>query len=262
MNNTVRRVSVVANPTLRHHVDWCGAMADGIRRHGHEVHVTPNVEDAFGDVAICWGWRIGQHLREIGFDVLVMERGYIGDRFEYSSLAWNGLNGRGVLNLPHYDPNRWETLFAHFMKPWRVFAGYTLLMGQVPGDSALSGVNIQQWYRDMAMTFDGEVMFRRHPMDCVSETPKHCQNLEGSLTGALQGASRVVTFNSSSGVDAVLAGVPTFVFDEGSMAWPVRATPLALCPDRTGWSHKLAWRQWSREEIASGDAWEVVKDAA
>lgn len=68
------------------------ALAEGLRRHG--------ISDLGQNVVVCWGWHTGRGYRAQGRDVLVFERGYIGDRFKWTSIAWNGLNGRGT--FPDY----------------------------------------------------------------------------------------------------------------------------------------------------------------
>lgn len=65
---------------------------------------------------------------------------------------------------------------------------------------------------------------------------------------------RVVTLNSSIGVESVLTGIPTVTMDEGAMAWKVSSHDAneSLTPDRRRWLHWLAWTQWSHDEIESG----------
>jgi hypothetical protein len=84
------------------------------------------------------------------------------------------------------------------------------------------------------------------------------------LAEDLTGAAQVVTYNSTAGVETVLAGVPTVATDQGAMAWPmcthlVDAKPLR--PDRTEWMHKLAWTGFRPREIESGFMWAHLKEA-
>lgn len=74
----------------------------------------------------------------------------------------------------------------------------------------------------------------------------------------------VVTFNSNTGVEASFAGVPTIATDIGSMAYEVASHSVAEMlrrPDRETWAARLAWKQWRREEMASGYCWETVGGA-
>lgn len=82
----------------------------------------------------------------------------------------------------------------------------------------------------------------------------------GSFADDLENARLVVTFNSNSAVESVIAGVPAIAMDMGSMAWPVTAHMLedvnspVRC-DRTQWAHDLAYTQWNLDEMRSGEAW-------
>lgn len=189
-----------------------------------------------------------------------MERGYLGDRFAWTSLAWNGLNG--LAEFPHVEAtaDRFEENFT--MQPWKTGGDYVLIMGQVPGDQSLRGMDLMPWYGQVAMNaqtaYEMPVMFRQHPLSLPRgrQRPRYTQPSVGSLQEALDGAAVVVTFNSNSAVDAVVAGVPSVALDRGSMAWDVSAHRLGDIrrPDREAWAHRLAWRQWIIGEIEDGTA--------
>lgn len=72
----------------------------------------------------------------------------------------------------------------------------------------------------------------------------------------------VVSFNSSTDVEATLAGVPAVITDVGSLSYPVAAHSVfdpVVTPDRTNWGHQMAWRQWTLAELRSGEAWDHVR---
>lgn len=149
------------------------------------------------------------------------------------------------------------------MQPWKTGGDYVLIMGQVPGDASLQGRDMMPWYeqaaRASAEKYGIPVQFRPHPL---AARKGHMQSLKnaalstGELSEALSGAAVVVTFNSNSAVDSVLAGVPTVAVDQGSMAWDVAGHEVGDCvtPSRDAWASRLAWCQWSLEEIRSGAA--------
>jgi hypothetical protein len=104
-------------------------------------------------------------------------------------------------------------------------------------------------------------MVRRGIAQCPSAA-----RLSGNADIAADLAEAVVavTFNSTAGVEAALAGTPVIACDEGSMAWDVAAHGVAKIghrPDRTGWAHRLAWCQFSPEEIRNGFAFDVLRPA-
>jgi hypothetical protein len=48
------------------------------------------------------------------------------------------------------------------------------------------------------------------------------------------------------------------------MAWDVTSHHVSqalVTPDRNEWFRRMAWTQWTLQEITSGEAWEVVRTA-
>lgn len=241
------------------------ALAAGLAVHGIKSTFISHSGSVRTKVAACWSWRVGQMLKRYNVDVLVMERGYIGDRFRWTSLGWNGLNGYG--HFPERDDeSRFNVHFKHLMQPWKESGEYVLIIGQVPGDASLRNKNLTSWYCDAAKSaevYGLPVYFRPHPETLKRSYRQQIpgtKTLSGSLDEALSKAHVVITFNSNVGVDAVMAGCPAIVTDKGSMAWNVAAHQIGerLMPDRAQWVTRLAWCQWTIDEIRSGAAWEVV----
>lgn len=257
------------NGTLNEHAV---AMCSGLAKHGIETEIVPKGFTPPKDAkfVVCWGWREGKRLSDLGFETLVMERGYLGDRYHWTSLGWNGLNGRATWNEPADNGERFRKHFGHLVKPWKSARdGYALIMGQVRGDAALTEVIIDRWYLEAAKALSSrgfDVRFRPHPVAVergIAGSALMDRRIGGSLDEALAGASVCVTYNSNTGVDAALAGVPVIACDEGSMAWPVAAHGLfseLRTPSRDEWFRRMAWRQWTPEEISSGLAWDHVKE--
>lgn len=248
---------------------WISALMDGLRRHGVQVW-GPNEGLRPVDAVVCWGWKQGKRHRVNGRNVLIMERAYISDRRQYISLGWNGLNGRATFPRIEDGGERWRQHFSNRLKPWRENGDCIVLMGQVATDAAVLGHDIQRWCAKAAEELKERglpVLFRPHPRDVAhgkGESVPGAPTLHGTLNDALERAALVVTWNSGSGVDAALAGVPVIACDEGSMAWPVAAHGLhepIIKPDRSAWCAQLAWCQWSLEEVRNGTAWEHVMAA-
>lgn len=209
-----------------------------------------------------WGWRKGLEFRKKGYNILVFERGYLGDRHYWTSIAWNGLNGYGNFCNPSCDPTRFNQNFT--LKPWRDDGKYIIIMGQINGDMSLMGKDLTRFYeqlaRDLAEKYQKPVFFRPHPMakpgrmNFRPEIP--C--IAGTLEENLRDAYLVAGFNSNSGVDAVVNGIPSLSFDVGSMAYEVTGHEGhdRIKPDRKNWAAKLAWCQWSPEEIMNASYWD------
>lgn len=226
-----------------------------------------------------WGVRREPIIRACaarGVDVCILERGYVGCRFTHSSVSFGGgLNGRGEFRLIGSRPTleRFDRLGVK-MSPWAGNGGpvyssgfgfYALIMGQVSGDASIKAVDIDAWYRQtreqLAAAGWSMVSFRAHPGGKPwIERPLSRRTGQSSLADDLAGAGLVVTYNSNSAVDAVIAGRPTVAMDRGSMAWEVtgRTVNDIVTPDRTEWAARLAWKQWTIEEFQSGFCAEMV----
>jgi len=268
-----RKAVIVANERAPHHLSWGAAFMTGLQRRGWRAEMSTS--DKPCDLLVRWGVRdraMIQRQRDAGGEVCILERGYLGDRFENTSVSFGGgLNGRGRFVTPLdggysstlRDMTRFEGC-GFELQPWHLDSdGYALIMGQVPGDQSLKHVNFTKWVRDTAAelrTHGWPVRFRPHPGDKGGIVGLwQGEVLRGTLAEALAGAGLVVTFNSNSGVDAVLAGRPTVAMDEGSMVRAVAAHDMrVIAPDRSAWAARLAWCQYSRAEMESGFCQEAV----
>lgn len=243
------------------------AAKEGFARHGITAQVLPLGRTEACDLAVVWGFRKKAEMAS-GRRALIVERGYVGDRLgTWTSMGFDGLNGRADFRTEGKGPERWDRLFAGYMKPWRdgPGEGHVLIMGQVMGDAALQGFDVDRWAFDLCdrmVQHDLKPLFRPHPRARLSPLTADLPLAGGDLDAAMAAADWVVTYNSNTGVDAVLAGVPTVSLDRGAMAFEVtgrRIFERPPTPDRTQWAAELAWRQWTIDEIRCGDAWDHLK---
>jgi len=252
-------VSANITPHFKHHPYWCGAMLEGVRYHGHEtsIHTSPETVQEEGPI-ICWGLRNAAPFLKQNRDTLILECGYIGDRTEtWASAGWNGLNGRA--KFPEiYDDSRLQRYHPDLIQPWDDCPiGVALIVGQVPGDQSLIGLNFDKWRKDAEDFFDARGTahrFRPHPKCNITPSRSRQEDLDDALFS--------LTLNSNFAVDSILAGTPAITMDVGSMAWEVSAHSLdseLIRPDRHKWASHLAWCQWTVEEMRDGTAWESLR---
>ena len=255
------KVVIYARPDAPHQVQAAEAMQAGFARHGIDAPICTAQEYEPSDLAVVWSAKnrliMGtQHRR--GADVLIMERGYIGDRFKWTSLAFNGLNGRGEFHAEHTPLDR-GLEFCHLVQPWTFGGDYYLIAGQCLGDAALDGVDFLEWVRSLPEEIDGKpVLFRPHPSGSWLPVPHPVTR--GTLDEDLQNAAGLITWNSNSAVDALLRGVPAVAYDIGSMVYRYVGNKIDkwVRPDRDKIVARLAACQWTLEEMARGAAWEQL----
>lgn len=249
------------------------AMIHGLQRHGIVASTFSHMPDPMADFAVTWGWRVARRIKEGGFakPVLVMERGYLGDRMQiWTSLGWDGLNGRARFPEPQDGGQRFWSNHGHLAKEWERFDGYYLVAGQVLGDQSLLGVDYLEWLKDTIDELDRmgvDARFRSHPEAVkrgqVFPVPSYMVST-GTLADDLAEAACVIAYNSNATVDAVLAGIPAVTCDEGAMAFSITSHHVSqplVTPDRSEWFRQMAWCQWTTSEIQSGEAWEIVRTA-
>ncbi len=255
------RFTIISSYRAPHQLEHQRAVKAGFDKLGIETKLSFNINAADSKHVVCWGWRMGRQLREMGKEVLVMERGYLADRFHYSSMAWNGLNGHARFPyVPSDGGGRFDSLGLK-LQPWTKAGEYVVIFGQVPTDASLSGRDLMPWYIKMAhevKEFYGiPVLFRQHPdlaKKGLTQRVPGTDTAAGNLQEVLKGAALAICWNSNSAVDAILAGIPTVAGDKGTMAFDMCSKNINHIkrPCREEWAHSLAWKQWSIPEIESG----------
>jgi hypothetical protein len=215
-------------------------------------------------------------------------------RFGWHSYGWTDAN----CNNDNVDSTRWnkfEKRTGITFKDWHSPGDYILLMGQKEGDSALINLfnqskHFHQWVLETILTIrkytDRPIVFRPHPRTATRgvkllerlveqeqlKNVKITQNLtiggnqggEG-LNNDLNNAYCVVTYNSLSGVESIINGIPVFALDNASMVHPIAHKDLSQIEklnyniDLQDWKNKIAYTMWNKEEVSSGECWGHLK---
>lgn len=268
------QIDIVANPDSPHQASTAMALRAGMKRHGQAARIVTHVTQAQARTVVCWGWRNGRRVAGNGRRVLIMERAYVGDRFHWVSLGWDGLNGRA--RFPRVDDGgkRWRTHFPDALQQIQTGGAYVLVLGQVKGDASVDGVPLHEWYAYVGRTLSANtglpVYFRPHPIELQrGKAPGKgrlhgMEIMAGPLEVDLANADCAVAWNSNSLTDAALAGVRIIAGDQGAMTWAIAGQSLHHPArldgtERRAWARRLAWCQWLPSEIERGDAWDALK---
>jgi hypothetical protein len=200
-----------------------------------------------------------------GLDTIVLDSGYLRRGYgtaDYYMVGLNGLNGRADFRNHGMPDDRFKKLLMR-IKPWRADGDHILLCGQVPWDASVDHINIGKWLDEavdqIRKVSDRQIIFRAHPKYPGAMVNRTTFSRD-PLGADLKNCWAVVTFNSNTGVEAVIHGIPVFAFDEGAMALPVASRDWAKLedpdlPDRTQWLNNLAYCQWMPEEMREGLPW-------
>ncbi len=263
------RVVVLASslsPAAGSPYTFMSAALDGLRRIGHDaemirtVHYWENPQPA--DVALVWSEKNAERARPLVPRVIVLERGYRSiNRQERCRI------GRGAF-VPELLDGASENQ-ADFFRWWglppvprsalRPLRDDVLLMGQVPTDSALYGLDYAGWQRQAiadARAAGLRPLWRAHPEDTLS-VPPPIPVVGGSLVAALAEFDRIATLSSTTAVDALYAGCDVAAYGSKSPlagVVPSRITREPSCAVPWARLAALAAVEWGIGDLASGAA--------
>jgi len=255
------------------HCEVITAFMEGIRSRGLVVDSGSVDMCIAADIAIVFGIGKkavpasiprGEILRargELGKNTIVLEMGYI-KRDMYYAAGWNNLNGRADFLNDNMPSDRFKALGIDMTAYNAGTENTVIICGQVPWDASVQHTDHLRWISDTVLTIktlsEFDIIVRPHPL-AISATPSFlgARLSRNTLEEDLQAAHAVITFNSNTGVDAIINGKATFVGDVGSMVYPVANKDLRdiIKPkyyERDQWASNLAYTQWTLEEMACG----------
>lgn len=202
-----------------------------------------------------------------GGTVLVAENGYVGkdvDGHQLYALAAHGHNGSGW--WPEGGDERWRALGIK-CQPWVTRPdGYALICGQ-RGIGSRQMASPANWHEDARRRWkSGPIRMRLHP---GAKPDPNAPKLDADLAGARY----CVVWSSSSGVKALISGIPVF-YDAPHWICEEAAVPLGQMdafempsPElleslRAFALKRMAWAQWTVAELASGAPFVLFRDSA
>jgi hypothetical protein len=253
---------------------WLGVFSKGLARHGYKIKKRENgptvghLQRHGADIHVFWGMRhaagILEHCRQTGEVPVCIEHGYTLDRMLFSSINFWGLNGESLLEVPDNDNSRCikHNWAIHQRDQTRV-KNLTLIMGQVTGDMSLKGTNIYAWarkkYAELESHGHKNIQFKPHP----KEDPEYLEGFDlpiyhGTMQDAVTEAGSIVTYSSTSAVDAWLNGVPVRAESPVSMIYKYQDDSSA--DSKTRWLNDISFRQFNKEEFKSGYAWDLCRE--
>ena len=200
----------------------CTALSD----YGLEVVYSERsvpVQDA--DLVVQTGFARSEALldaieREVPYIIMEASPFRTLDINEYSSWGYNGLAG-GAWRPEPPSEERWKPE----LKP--MHDGDTLIIGQKPTDHSLRGSDHVKWLLERFEEYP-EARFRPHPL---MVNPNELNSIESDLDSA----GLVVTFNSTTGIDALIRGCRVRADHEGSY--------IIDGEDREEALHRYSWYQ-------------------
>jgi hypothetical protein len=239
-------------PHYRREAFEAGIIAAGLTPcpQDHPVKFTPD------DVLIIWN-RYGQNqndadkLESIGGKIIVVENGYMGkdkNGIQYYAMAMGEHNGAG--GIPYDGHDRLKELNIEF-KPWRSNGNHIVVRAQRGIGSRITA-SPKGWAEGVVSKLkkytDRPIVLRPHPRD----------DKELNLDRDLNGAHALVVWGSSEAGRALIRGIPVcyqapYHILAGAMSRDLKNIDnIGTCFNRHAAFSKMAWAQWSVDEISKG----------
>ena len=242
-----------------------------VQPHGRLLHLIEGIKalgrDALvelgqaADACVLWGYRMALDTQAAGNvkgQLVVADKGLMR-----RPSVMLGLESWGA-------KARWHEPFPRKpeLEPWRYSDNKTaLIVGQEPRDfSTLQVVkNYHLWLRDTKRALEAQgwtVLYREHPRMLI-EAPRNVPR-PGPLGDDFDKVSLVVGLTSSALVEALRIGLPVVAVGEHCFAHELGTSlekPSLEEPEgREEFFKRLSGLSWTYAELASGQAWEVVRE--
>lgn len=205
-------------------------------------------------------------------DFYYIDTGYFGNFPSPTNLGGKKIYHRVVKNenqhseLKDFPNNRWEKIIQDNPKlkwsGWKNYDKKILLVMPNPKACKYYNVDYDKWINQ---TKDDIAKYSDLPVEVRIKGSRSARNHEYSIYDAFDsGVYATVAFNSIAALESILYGIPAFV-SVPCAASPLSSTSLSdlkkpFKPDSTLiYKHacRLAYGQFTLEEIQSGIAWEI-----
>lgn len=268
------------------------AFSLGVEAHGskfRQVHLSEYTEESgpndWTECAVLYGVKNNKpshHVtRKVFFDykdagrhVIHIDAGYLRPQ-EYCKVSVDAFHPTDYFRNISRPPDRFKRLGLD-LKPWKENLLRHVL---VVNDHPMYGecwyrIDMAAWAKKIARRVKGRTVrpVLWYPVgrewmrqqDLATEWAEVCGR-SAILDELLQTAHSVVVFTSSVALQALLEGVPIFVYGDDCVARSMAGDPRWIerprCPDdaeRLQFFSDLAYVQWTRQEMWAGECWEAL----
>jgi len=288
MPDVIVYLSSILKQTPSRKLEVLLAFANGAKQAGATVHIETKYVYTPSKLAVILGWPSPEQnspnikLRAEIVAKQHQQHNYTmcvdGSCFKFLDQTSQYL--RYSINSPYYDTGeyanknadgaKWNQLshtIGATVREWKTAGDYILLLLQRNGGFGMKGQDPVSWTQEKIKAIrqytNQPIVLRPHPGKISDITHLAAPGITisdsatRSLQADLQHAQSAFVFNSSSGVAALLYGVPLWIDDPSSVCRAVSHTDIStllnpVYPDRTRWLHDLAACHWTDEESQQG----------
>jgi len=262
------------------------AFIESLEKAGEEVQIN---EDKNSDIVVIWSvlWqgrmigykRIWDECQLKNKPVVVLEVGGI-KRNETFKVGINGVNREADFANQPVDDKRWKKLNIE-LKPWQSTGNTIIICGQHHRshqwrNNPSMNLWFEQQINEIRKYTNRPILVRPHPRNPIGLDIKKWKNVsykppqrdyntidDTDFKETLKHTWAVINYSSNPAIIAVFNGIPVFV-SEQSLCYDVGNISLnkinnPVMPDRNNWANKLAYTEWTTEEIKQGLPWARIK---
>ena len=262
------------------------AFTQSLETAGEEIQLNCNGNS---DVTVIWSvlWQgkmkgyqsIWEECQKKNTPVVVLEVGGI-KRNETFKVGINGVNREADFANQTFDGERWKKLNIE-LKPWRSTGDTIIICGQHHRshqwrNNPTMNLWFEQQINEIRKHTDRPIVIRPHPRNPTGFDISKWKNVtkvlpqrdyntvdDTDFKEKLKQAWAVVNYSSNPAMMSVFNGIPVFVSAQ-SLCYDVGNTSLSninnpAMPDRSNWANKLAYTEWTTEEIKQGLPWQRIK---
>ena len=263
------------------------AFIESLKNAGDEVQLN---EDKNSDVTVIWSvlWqgrmigyqKIWNECQNKNKPVVVLEVGGI-KRNETFKIGINGVNREADFANQHVDAERWKKLNIE-LKPWQSTGDTIIICGQHHNsyqwrNNPKMNLWFEQQINEIRKHTNRPILVRPHPRNPTGLDTKKWKNVsykipqrdyntidDTDFKEILKHAWAIINHSSNPAMTAVFNGIPVFV-SEASLSYDVGNSSLAninnpKMPGRQTWANRLAYTEWTTEEIKQGLPWKRIKN--
>ena len=263
------------------------AFIESLEKAGEEIQLNCNGNS---DVAVIWSvlWQgrmkgyknIWEECQQKNKPVVVLEVGGI-KRNETFKVGINGVNREADFANENVDGERWKKLNIK-LKPWQPTGDTIIICGQHHQshqwrNNPTMNLWFEQQINEIRKHTDRPIIVRPHPRNPIGLDTKRWKNVsykipqrdyntidDTDFKETLKHAWAVINYSSNPAMMAVFNGIPVFVSAQ-SLCYDVGNNNLnkinnPVMPDRQNWANRLAYTEWTTEEIRQGLPWERIKN--
>jgi hypothetical protein len=204
--------------------------------------------------------------RHQGRSLIMVEAGFL-KRNEYYQIGFGGFAGNADFRNKNSPSDRWKKMNTPIL-PWKKNnSGKVIVCGQLRRDTQVQYEDHALWCRNTIkklQLLNQDVLFRPHPREknpSVYGVDSSLYNF-GPLSEVLhkEKVKCVVTWNSTSGVDSLLSGVPVIAMHNSSIVYPIAQHQIKSVnnlsyPFREQFFNDLGYAMWTKEEMKQGLPW-------